>query len=386
MEKPTGVKYFQLETGYSGDTIGENRSLRGVDIDNNFYFLRGYDIESIEKQEDNSLVLKRVNGELIPLSALTDFNFTLDSKNGNLVIDLPNGEQKIIEGFATLQTGTRVATDATLDGFGTIDRPLRIAGAERTGTLAPVDEFWDITSGDTVTLTEETAKANGFSKGYRIVTKENASDFGFLYNWSEIAVIKNNLNSASSAWRVPTKADWDSLLNYVENDIEYGDYDCDNPNPHPCGDEGEHSSRELNVKLGEYAGKYLKGDKLWTSGIDKYGFSIVPVGYIPDDGGDDDCVGQTAVFWCDEQADSHNEMYVKRFEADLDKVKQEGFGPNYRVSLRLVKDANGSNCNNSEYIDALGFSVPTVYINDKIWTTWNIGYGDGVQFGKRPDV
>lgn len=390
MEKLKGVKYFQLgeEFCYVGDSAGTRMSLSGADIDKNFNFLRGYDIEGIVKK-DNRLYLKRLSDqeEMIDITDLAGIDITLDEKNGSLVIDLPTGEQKVIEGIATFRTGTRVVTDATLDGFGTIDNPLRIAGAERTGTLAAVDEYWDITSGDTITLTDEVAKDNDFKKGYRIVTKENASDFGRLYTWGEVETIKGILGDASSAWRVPTKDDWDSLLNYVENDVEFDDYDCDNPNIHPCGDEGEHSRNELNVTLGESAGKYLKGDKLWNSGVDKYGFAVEPLGFIPDDHGTDvtDSLGKTAVFWCDKQADLHNEMYVKRFEDELDAVKQEGFGPDNRVSLRLVKDANGSNCNHCEYIDALKCSIPTVYINDKIWTSWNLGYSaDGL--GVRPEA
>ena len=41
-----GVVYYKLAPGYPGDET-KNCGLVGSEIDNNFFFLRGYDIESV---------------------------------------------------------------------------------------------------------------------------------------------------------------------------------------------------------------------------------------------------------------------------------------------------------------------------------------------------
>lgn len=62
-----GIIYYKLDAnahGYTGD-ITKNNGLRGEEIDGNFYFLRGHDIESMSFDENNNLILKRYNGNTI---------------------------------------------------------------------------------------------------------------------------------------------------------------------------------------------------------------------------------------------------------------------------------------------------------------------------------
>ena len=56
----SGVTYFRLVSQYPGDQT-KNCGLVGSEIDRNFYFLRGNDIESIEIVGEE-LVLKKVDG------------------------------------------------------------------------------------------------------------------------------------------------------------------------------------------------------------------------------------------------------------------------------------------------------------------------------------
>ena len=53
---PNGITYYKLYPGFRKDDYQDytkNCGLLGTDIDNNFYFLRGYDIYSVEYNKDN---------------------------------------------------------------------------------------------------------------------------------------------------------------------------------------------------------------------------------------------------------------------------------------------------------------------------------------------
>lgn len=101
-----GITYFNLSSPYEGD---RNRkcSLSSGEIDDNFYFLRGYDIEDgIADKDRQSIVLTRVNGDeiLIPvdefLSNITDSGSCFDNETGILHLNL-NGIEIPISGFST---------------------------------------------------------------------------------------------------------------------------------------------------------------------------------------------------------------------------------------------------------------------------------------------
>lgn len=70
----SGVTYFKLNSRYNGD-VTKNCGLTGNEIDSNFYFLRGYDIQDAII-ENNHLVLKRLNGEEINID-LTEYLQTM---------------------------------------------------------------------------------------------------------------------------------------------------------------------------------------------------------------------------------------------------------------------------------------------------------------------
>ncbi len=372
-----GVTYFRLDPKekygeFGGKDFTANRSLTGAEIDSNFNFLRGFDIASIETSNGN-LIVKRLNPEEapieVPLGGVSDIQ--LDEKSGILKVISPSGEEREIGRCVTDESGFQFATDDTIDGTGTFRDPLRISRGELTGTYAPADELRDLTTGDVKTLTVDIAKDEKLPAGYRIVTKEKSGSFGFLYNWDGVDEIKTKLADASSPWRVPTKADWDELLDYVEL---LDDPCTDNPN--------QHDTDELNVALGTVAGKYLKSANLWDeSSEDVRGLGIknllrvLPVGTMRNIG--EEVVndfGKRAAFWCDTVVHNSNEMYVKRFDYNKATVLQEGYGPDYKISLRLVKDATTQpEQEKYEDITALGVSSEVVPIGDKVWLATNLG-------------
>ena len=65
-------------------------------------------------------------------------------------------------------------------------------------------------------LTQSSVMPKGKGAGYRIVTKEQVDTFGELYPLSAVEKIQKKLTEIGSQWRVPSKDDWDELLNAME--------------------------------------------------------------------------------------------------------------------------------------------------------------------------
>ena len=360
-----GVVYYKREAEYDGDRTLD-RSLSGTEVDGNFFFLRGYDIESVAvNSETHELTLTRVDGQKLKVNIgqeIGGVQITFDQRTGILHVVTPAGEYDV-PGFLSLDSGIKIATDDTLEGNGTMTDPLRISSTEKTGTFAAADEFRDLTA-DNGTLTE--ADGTYLGKGYRIVTKENISRFGLLYNFEDVLAIKADLEAVSSPWRVPSKADWDKMLNSIEEaDL------CDE-------NTRMHDNTASNKWLGTVAGEKLKATEMWaetmesTKGKDTFGFSVLPMGYIEDNGAE---VGarKYAAFWSTTEEDDEQDMFIKRFDDDRSTVYQSTWDPRKKLSIRLVKDYDGSNQYNCEYVEGIGMTVECVRMNDDtVWTKVNI--------------
>ena len=284
-----GVVYYKREAEYDGDRTLD-RSLTGNEVDGNFFFLRGYDIERIAvNSETHELTLTRVDGQKLKVNIgqeIGGVQISFNPNTGVLHVITPAGEYDV-PGFLSLESGIRIATDDTLDGSGVMTDPLRVSATEKTGTFAAVDEFRDL-SADRETLKAEDGEFLG--KGYRIVTKESISNFGLLYNYGDVVAIKEDLEAASSPWRVPSKEDWDKMLNSIEEADE-----CDETTK-------MHDVTTSNKWLGAVAGEKLKATTMWAGerddakGKDSFGFAVLPMGYIEDNGTE---VGgkKYAAFW-----------------------------------------------------------------------------------------
>ena len=430
-----GITYFRKNSPYPGD-VTKNCALDGVEVDNNFFVLEGRDIKTL-KVDGSDIVIELQNGKIIrsvdALKDVTDLKHTavseleFDKENGVLKF-VRNGEQVAITGFATESnigsdtkpdTVVTVAVDDSLKGNGLAASPVSISPMFKTGQYEPVKKIISVVDGESI------PSCKTLTVGDRYLTKEYVSVYGMLYNYEAVKKIACNLIKANSPWRIPTKEDWDDMLNAVE----------------PCPKNKNHNSATSNKYLGAWAGKLLKSTDLWlhsttidhcgndtcinydtvscgncdnacesiycgkvcdnecrccdcgncdngcgrcdcgncdNRGLDTFGFHIVPAGYA-DDGRNFVFFGERAYFWTATNSNCEN-VYVKRFEYNRNSVYQNIIaGQNY-LSLRLVKDYNGHNYHESEKI--LSDQYPTVMMpsvknGHSIWTSVNVSLGCG---------
>ena len=392
-----GVKYFKLISHYNGDYT-KNCGLLANEIDENFFFLRSYDIETAEFNDKNELVLTRVDGDKI-IATLPDLpeilfkkiKFEFDKEHGTIIVTYPDGTQETMEGFLVAGQDIKVATDYTLRGDGTICNPLRLSEVERTGTYAPALFFYD--------RTDDSAMPDGneYGKGFRIVTKEKYEPFGRLYNYDGINAIQKALEEIKSPWRVPTREDWGDMLNSAEY----------------CPECRDHDSEYINEWKGCIAGQRAKSTTSWdeydgeddgnpTKGIDNLPmtgsngtFHVIPVGYaegsrgttIRDEDYDIEGLKRIASFWSITPTGSGRKsvqpnVFTRSFSYDSTHVLEESSKPYSRLSLRLVKDYTYDCTEFYEYENILGYPVPCVLISNpethysQIWTSVNIGFPD----------
>ena len=341
-----GIIYYKLDAitnGYIGD-ITKNCGLKGEEIDGNFNFLRGHDIESISFDENDNLVIKRYDGSVLTTvkTEKPEYNFTYDTNFGILTIITPNGEEILLEGFYTEK---QIHHDFTLDGTGLQNNPLKISNLAQTGRYFPAIKL------------VETLPSENVAKFDRYVTKEKISRFGELYNISTVNAFQQKLKENNSKWRVPTKEDWDSLLNFV---------DCENP---------EHGSSNDENYYGEFAGAALKSIHYWNVfngkvlSDDVYGFSILPVGYVNDTY---NSFGNTTAFWSSTEFENSGKYFVKCFDYNSEQVGLKLLDNKNYLSLRLVKDYKIDEISDTEVVE--GTTIKCLHIpgHNLIWSKENV--------------
>lgn len=426
-----GLTFYKLVSPYKED-VTKNCGLTGQEVDANFIHLKDEVIKNAY-WENGVLVLQKYNDEILTVSGITegmakDLDIKYDSTNGSLIVT-NDGQETIITGFTTPSDfNATIYSDETLEGKGTPSCPLSISPLQKTGQYSPAIKLIDTTKN------EKLPNPKTLAVGDRYVTVESISDFGYLYDFNSVSKISSDLRDAASPWRVPTKEDWDNMLNAIEPRLEDRNHDkvtsnkqlgrfagkflktynywklennstsgCTNPDC-ICGDDctctncgnlnntlcsGNNYSNAINYEIGcegkdpycaPTCGEYLPGttcppaNPYPNRGIDKYGFGAVPAGY-----GDDGCVieyfGERGWYWTASNSQCLN-AYAKRFEYDKSTVYQEIISANYLLSLRLVKDYDGSNYNERESI--LGCDYSTVLMpsttGKTIWTSTNIAF------------
>ena len=397
-----GITYYKLKSPYNGD-VTKNCSVSGIEIDNNFFTLEGRDVKSITV-DGTDIVLNLLNGEqLKAVDVLDNFitNISFDKENGILKTYRNNGEVEVFDGFVSIHEHNNhkhldaVASNETLTGNGTYEKPLKLAEAYKTGQFKPVDK---------IVTDKKTEKP---FVGERVLVSEERSAYGLLYNYSEVIQIACELDNTHSKWRIPSKADWDDMLNAVEPCTDNKNHDKSTPDRYfgkwagkllkskyywkdyegcecDCKDDedeemdGCHCGKHRICKptyCGEFDTCHFKAGKFNTQGIDKYGFTVLPSGYT-DDGGIMNYFGERACFWTSTNMEYTN-IFTKRFEYNSNKVYQGIVPAKCRMSLRLVKDYTGDNYTESENI--LGQNYPTVLMpsvkNGKaVWTSINVYY------------
>lgn len=416
-----GIYYYKLVSTYPED-VTKNCKLTINEIDSNFLSLKDEDIKSATLvRDEKTLVLTRNNGETLVVD-LGSVTYDLDVKTDNcseggasitISYDGVDGPKTVV--FGNLVTVDylndlidgkilkKVITDGTLRGNGTIDSPLGLSKTEKTGMYAPVKSKIDLTAGGKL---PHVAKL-----GTRYITVEYVNDYGYLYNGKGLDKISHKLEHDKRGWRVPTKNDWDALLNSIE----------------PC-DFRNHGESRCHVELGKVAGKYLKSECGWIGqedcactatkpttgcsmddeaeeyfkeeyvsganaitpelrkvspyGVDKYGMGILPAGMVHLDVYDKPLAEgfkAQAFFWTSTHlnGDVEQDRYVKEFSHKASGVIQEAICPNPFYSVRLVKDYDGKNYFDSEYIDGVLYKTILFPESGQIWLATNYASQEG---------
>ena len=404
------ITYFKLKSPYEGD-ITKNCALTGSEVDNNFYTLESRDVKSVELKDDK-IVVNLMNGEKLTTDNITEdcvkgLTIDFDEVNGILTIT-QDGIVQTIKGFATnYNIGDAISVDGTLVGNGLSETPVGISPVNKTGQYRPVKSI--------IKVTEDERLPHMPFVGDRFLTVENINDYGYLYNYEGLKKIACILKEIGSEWRIPTKEDWDDMLDAVE----------------PNEDFRNHTDARTNKYLGKFAGKFLKSKEYWKNeehciddcnsedicidycesehnekcscgkhktchpnycgeygschhrhihdnkGVDKYGFRIVPAGYA-NEAKDYLYFKERAYFWT---ASNHQyrDAYVKIFAYNKSNVLQDVMASDNYMSVRLVKNFNGDNYKDCEDILGSVYStvlMPSIKHGKAIWTSVNISIGD----------
>ena len=412
-----GITYFRLNSSYDGD-VTKNCALTGSEVDNNFYTLEGRDIKSVELQ-DGKIVVNLMNGTKLTTDNITDglvrdLSIDFDETNGILTIT-QNGVQQTITGFATNYTiGDAVSVDDSINGNGLPTSPIGVKPTYKTGQYRPVDKIVDATNG------EKLPKCCELTVGERFLLIDNVNEYGYLYNYKGLKKIACKLKESGSQWRIPTKEDWDDMLNAIEPRDEFRNHsdarsnkylgkfagkflktvnfwkkeepcenecNCDdncgdnchnncgnNENTDNCYDHCIHNDNEINwcehseeecacgrdvICSPSYCGEYGTCHHKHcfnNEGIDKYGFSVLPAGYT-NEAKDYMYFTERAYFWTATNHDCRD-AYIKVFAYNKSNVLQDVMASDNFMSVRLVKDYSGDNFNGRE--DILGSSYSTV--------------------------
>ena len=411
-----GLYFYKLVSPYQED-VTKDCKLTVNEIDHNFITLKDVDVKDAHFEEnDKILVIERNDGDTINV----DLSSMVDGITTNLDIDYDrvagtitithNDKRAVIDGLITQdnissEILTEVISDSSLQGKGNDGSPLGVSPVEKTGSYKPVIRLVDITNGEFM------PKPQHLIKGDRYLTLENVSDYGYLYDFRGVKKINEDL---CHGWRVPTKEDWDNMLNAIE----------------PCDEYRNHNSIIGNQVLGKLAGKLLKSRDKWDesdacislsglgdecplttgiepdfdvddcdvadigsdeckksrypkpkrvnpNGVDAYNMTILPPGY-----GDGcqvmDYFGKRGAYWTSTM--SHvTDVYVKRFDYNKSGVVQSIEAPQALFSLRLVKDYNGSNHHDVEFINGIDYPtrlMPSLNTEHgyAIWTAVNVAF------------
>ena len=392
-----GLYFYKLVSPYSED-VTKNCRLTVNEIDGNFLNLKDEDIKSAEFDcEAKVLTLTRNNGETLQadmscawqgLTSNFDVTFEDSGCTGSGVLKFTwdeDGEtyESTITGLVTKDNignyvMTEAITDGTIIGNGRDGNPLSLNPVEQTGHYRPVIDLKDMTNGESLPTNNEL--------GDRYLTLEKIDDYGHLYNIKGVEELEAKL---SNGWRIPTKADWDNMLNAIE----------------PCAYRN-HQSHDCHVELGKIAGKELKTANDWpfdpatsavtddtkylfdevvpsekpinTKGTNKYGFSALPGGFAYEKGGQIQKFGEYASFWTSAQTtDASSDYYAKTLLFNKHGVWQSAECPFDYRSVRLVKDYDGSNARESAYIGGKYYEevlLPSMNSEHKfaIWTKTNV--------------
>lgn len=369
-----GLYFYKLVSPYSEDTTKDCK-LSINEIDHNFLTLKDVDVKDFYLDSVRGfLVLETNNGEKFQadLTHYTKDVFVKFDKEDGMIEIHHDGVVDVIDGLITKENisreiETNIVTDASLRGNGGKTSPLGLTTVEKTSSYKSVIKVIDMVEGFSLPCSDKN------KLGDRYLTLEEYNEHGYLYTYPAALRLVRDLNSD---WRIPSKEDWDNMLNAIEI----------------CEGDKNHDVTSCNNTLGKLAGKYLKSKEGWVKmdechhhmckcehaeveaddifmegkcmpkpkpispiGVDSYGMNILPSGY-----GDGDMMmdyfGRRAKFWTSTDTQVTN-LYVKRFDFDKSGVVQVAENPRGLASLRLVKNYDGNNYRAVETINGVNYNT-----------------------------
>ena len=217
-----GLYFYKLSSPYQED-VTKDCKLTINEIDHNFITLKNTDVKDIKFDEETGLLtLSQINGDefvtKIDLSHFTkDFSVEWDSEKSALIFHYDDKEVVIDELVSTIVDNSitniveeiisQTITDNTLIGVGVGQNPLGINPLEIPGTYKAVERLINKLDGEYLPNEEQ------LKKGDRFLSYEKLNLYGNLYNYDAVKKINEDLKNG---WRVPTKEDWDNMLNAIE--------------------------------------------------------------------------------------------------------------------------------------------------------------------------
>lgn len=343
LPEPIQLNYW-LESGMAISTYDE---LQSIDIDGITYNAYRNLVKLEENEWNLTIVTKGSEFDKYGINfGVKDIELKGSvSEDGVLTLTWKNtsGETSTtISGFVTTEN---IYHTSSINGNGSKENPLRIPNLLHTeyniGVKAIVDEL---------------PKEN-LHNGDKYVTVNKHSNFGCLYNKQGMLTIVDELAKINSNWRVPTKEDWDKLLDLIES----------------CDEDRQHGGTDTNVVYGKIAGKALKSREFWTGNenLYKFGMNIFPTG-LSNVQSELTSENEKAVFWCNTPY-NENDCYIKEFNNNSDAVKQT-VSDEDKYSIRLVADYHGEGLDG--YVNLFGENYDVIVFRDinQMWISTNLDY------------
>lgn len=343
LPEPIQLNYW-LESGMAISTYDE---LQSIDIDGITYNAYRNLVKLEENEWNLTIVTKGSEFDKYGINfGVKDIELKGSvSEDGVLTLTWKNtsGETSTtISGFVTTEN---IYHTSSINGNGSKENPLRIPNLLHTeyniGVKAIVDGL---------------PKEN-LHNGDKYVTVNKHSNFGCLYNKQGMLTIVDELAKINSNWRVPTKEDWDKLLDLIES----------------CDEDRQHGGTDTNVVYGKIAGKALKSREFWTGNenLYKFGMNIFPTG-LSNVQSELTSENEKAVFWCNTPY-NENDCYIKEFNNNSDAVKQT-VSDEDKYSIRLVADYHVEGLDG--YVNLFGKDYDVIVFRDinQMWISTNLDY------------
>lgn len=391
-----GLYFYKLVSPYHED-VTKDCKLTVNEIDHNFITLKNSDIQDITFNEENGrLTLTQINGEelfaTIDLQHFPkDFSVEWNKDTLELIIRYNDKEIKFNEFISTIVDESLknnydnildfINIDNTLIGKTSGKNTLGINPLELPGTYKAVNSLINKVDGEFLPY------EGSLEKGDRFLSYEQVSVYGNLYNFDGVKKINEDLKGG---WRVPSKDDWDDMLNSIEL----------------CDIDKNHHSKICNVDAGKVSGKLLKSKNYWevntnestvacdsgcmvcgddeplynpieTNGVDAYNFTVLPAGY-GDGYKNIDYANQQTQFWTLTETE-RTDVYVKRFYYNKSNIVQIATAPIALCSVRLIKDYDGKNFYGFETINGEVYNTvlmpsQTAKFGYTVWTSMNVAF------------